>query len=558
VIVAAATLPLMERTTFLEYYRICVNPDGTPRELGKTGAIVTYKAVDERTGETIALKLIPVESVDPAVREQFEQEVRGAERLNHVNIAKVFDFGCEEDQFVYVSECVHGEMLDSWVEEHGPMPPEAVLHIAAQVVSALSTISFHRLRHRAVQPSNLVIVPGSTPEGDWPFVKLLNFGLAGLKLERAGGDERDEREQSFSIAPQFASPEQMQQGTVDFRSEIYSLGATMYFLLTGAAPSAELRRRQLRILQKPLRPLLSQMLRGNPDQRPQDPVALAEIIHECLLKIERRRALAQRFGIPSMATIPRTVERPPGRLLRRTLAFGAILLAAAAVAAVLLPEPIGRILRRNHEMKSIGVLVGVPDNSPAPGARDASTGATPIIATSQPTNQAQLVPNQPEANSTPPANPNQTSSPDGDQAQTSNTQFVAAATPANSPSASSNTPTSGSENATLAQDNSSAQVPNASRVAPETATAAPSTSRTKRKSFASNSKRSRMAQPRVVGATPDGRLIMRLPSGRAVIVTPGSDDEEEFVPRRNRRAFNEHDEMFAPPPRFAPDYFPYD
>jgi hypothetical protein len=209
-------------------------------------------------------------------------------------------------------------------------------------------------------------------------------------------------------------------------------------------------------------------------------------------------------------------------------------------------------------MKSIGVLVGVPDNSPAPGARDASTAATPIIATSQPANPAQLVPNQPEANSTPPANPNQTSSPDVDQAQTSNTQFVAAATPANSPSASSNTPTSGPENATLAQDNSSAQAPNASGVAPETATPAPSPSRTKRKSFASNSKRSRMAQPRVVGATPDGRLIMRLPSGRAVIVTPGSDDEEEFVPRRNRRAFIEHDEMFAPPPRFAPDYFPYD
>src|SRR4029450_1915061 len=160
----------------------------------------------------------------------------GAERLNHVNIAKVFDFGCEEDQFVYVSECVHGEMLDSWVEEHGPMPPEAVLHIAAQVVSALSTISFHRLRHRAVQPSNLVIVPGSTPEGDWPFVKLMNFGLAGLKLASDGNP----REESVSVVPQFASPEQLENGTVYFRSEVYSLGATMYFLLTGAAPSAEL------------------------------------------------------------------------------------------------------------------------------------------------------------------------------------------------------------------------------------------------------------------------------------------------------------------------------
>ena len=560
----------MERTTFLEYYRICVNRDGAPRELITTGTIVTYKAVDERTGEPVALKLIPVDSIDPAMREQFEKEAHGAERLNHINVAKVFDFGCEADHFVYVSECVPGERLDSWVEEHGPMPPEPVLHIAAQVVSALSTVSFHRLRHRAVQPSNLVIVPGSTPEGDWPFVKLMNLGLAGLKLEPAGGDQR---EQSFSIAPEFASPEQIQQGTVDFRSEIYSLGATMYFLLTGAAPSAKLRRQQLRILPKALRPLLSQMLHANPDQRPQDPVALAEMIHQCLLKIERRRALAQRFGIPFMGTIPRRADRPRGRLLRRTLAFGAILLAAAAVAAILLPEPIGRILHENNEKKSIGVLVGVPDISPAPGSQAGSTATAPTMATSQPANPAQLVPNQLGTNSTPLTDLNQTPSPGVDQAQMSNTQFVAATTPANSPSASSNTPTSAAENSAQPQDNSSAQAPNAFGVTPETAAAAPSTSRTKRKSVASNSKRPRIAQnsrywqpgvpsgsvrARVVGATPDGRLIMRLPSGRAVIVTPGSDDEEEFVPRRHRRAFIERDELFAPPPRFAPDYSPYD
>jgi serine/threonine protein kinase len=398
----------------------------------------------------------------------------------------------------------------------------------------------------------------------------MNLGLAGLKLEPAGGDQR---EQSFSIAPEFASPEQIQQGTVDFRSEIYSLGATMYFLLTGAAPSAELRRQQLRILPKALRPLLSQMLHANPDQRPQDPVALAEMIHQCLVKTERRRALAQRFGIPFMTTIPRRADRPRGRLLRRTLAFGAILLAAAAVAAILLPEPIGRILHQNNEKKSIGVLVGVPDTSPAPGVQDGSTATAPTMATSQPANPAQLVPNQPATNSTPLTDLNQIPSPGVDQAQTSNPQFVAATTPANSPSASSNTPTSAAENSAQPQDNSSAQAPNAFGVTPETATAAPSTSRNKRKSLASNSKRPRIAQnsrywqpgvssgsvrARVVGATPDGRLIMRLPSGRAVIVTPGSDDEEEFVPRRHRRAFIERDELFAPPPRFAPDYFPYD
>ncbi|PYJ72686.1 MAG: hypothetical protein DME75_03930 [Verrucomicrobia bacterium] len=109
----------MERTTFLEHYRICVNRDGAPHELNRTGPVITYKAVDERTDETVGLKLIPIARIDPTTREQFEQDARASERIKHVNIAKVFDFGHEEDHFVYVSEFLQGEPLASWVEEHG-------------------------------------------------------------------------------------------------------------------------------------------------------------------------------------------------------------------------------------------------------------------------------------------------------------------------------------------------------------------------------------------------------------------------------------------------------
>jgi len=121
--------------------------------------VITYKAVDERTDETVGLKLIPIARIDPTTREQFEQDARASERIKHVNIAKVFDFGHEEDHFVYVSEFLQGEPLASWVEEHGPMPADAVLRVAEQIVSALSTASFHKLTHCAIQPSNLMIVP---------------------------------------------------------------------------------------------------------------------------------------------------------------------------------------------------------------------------------------------------------------------------------------------------------------------------------------------------------------------------------------------------------------
>src|SRR6202790_2003887 len=189
-----AAARIMEQTTFAEHYRICAKGDGSPRELSRTGSAITYKAKDIRSGEPVALKLIPIASMDPAAREQFEEQVRAAQLLDHINIAKVCAFGVEDHHFVFVSEYLEGETADSWIAAHGPMALDAVLRIALHVVSALSAASFHGLTRRAIWPSNLMIVPGPTAEGGWPFV--------------------------------------------DFRSEIYSLGASMCFLLTGVAPSA--------------------------------------------------------------------------------------------------------------------------------------------------------------------------------------------------------------------------------------------------------------------------------------------------------------------------------
>src|SRR5437868_8885080 len=171
----------MERTTFLEHYRVHLGSDGTPNELGRDGAVIAYEAVDERSGEPVALTLVPVESIDPALREQFEEQGRAVQRLRHVNIAKVFDFGREGENYVYVSERLPGETLAAWVAQHGPMPADATLRVAEQVVSVLSSASFHRLPYPPVEPQDIIVVPGQTPEGGWPLVKVTNFGLTGLK-----------------------------------------------------------------------------------------------------------------------------------------------------------------------------------------------------------------------------------------------------------------------------------------------------------------------------------------------------------------------------------------
>ena len=134
----------MERTTFLKNYRIRLQYDGTPYEPASVGSTTGYEAVDERTGEPVYVTLIPAGNIDPAEREAFEDHVSVAQKLRHVNIAKVLDFGREGDDYVYVSERLAGETLASWVGSHGPMPADAALRVGEQIVSVLSSAGFHK------------------------------------------------------------------------------------------------------------------------------------------------------------------------------------------------------------------------------------------------------------------------------------------------------------------------------------------------------------------------------------------------------------------------------
>ena len=563
----------MERTTLLEHYRVCPGSDGTPNELGRDGGAIAYEGVDERSHEPVALTLVPVESIDPALRDKFEEQARAVQRLRHVNIAKVFDFGREGGNYVYVSERLAGETLAAWVTQHGPMPADATLRVAEQIVSVLSSASFHKLPYPPVEPAYIYVVPGQTPEGGWPLVKLTNFGLAGLASDAespatvesplpTGATKLEPKEaasQQATSAAGSASAESEQakreHRTPDLDSEIYSLGGIMYFLLTGVALSAEAVRHPPKFsgFPKPLRNLLAQILHPNPNKRPRDLVVLGEMIRSCLLKMERRLALANRYGIPFRTTIPRPDQPPPRRLLRTALAFGALVVAAAVLAAFLLPGSTTKILHWPRETKSIGVLVGVPESSPAPAAvQNAATPVAPATVLSQAANAAMGSTNQQTTDSAAVPNSSQAVSPDLQQAQTSSSQPQAATTQ-NAVAAAS--PNAATENSV------EAEVSNSSSKASETAqpnTAAQSSSRDKKKRVASTSlPRQGSIHVRMLGITSDGRLIYRLPSGRTRIVAPDS-DQNQFAPPKHRRVPSQRDEMFAPPPQFGPDYIPYD
>src|SRR5256885_12833182 len=158
----------MERTTFLKNYRIRLQLDGTPYAPDIAGPATSYEAVDERTGEPVFVTLITAESIDPAEREGFEEHMSAAQKLRHVNIAKVLDFGPEGGDHVYVSERLAGETLASWVRSHGPMPADAALRVGEQIVSVLFSAGFFKLPCSPLSPTDVQLQPRQTDGGSWP------------------------------------------------------------------------------------------------------------------------------------------------------------------------------------------------------------------------------------------------------------------------------------------------------------------------------------------------------------------------------------------------------
>src|SRR5438874_3540944 len=128
----------MTATALPENYCVCVGEDGAPREIGRSGTAVTYKAMSYQSGQAAALQLIPLANVSEAGRAQFELKARAVRKLRHPNIARVLDVRAEGDHLVFATEYLDGETAEHWVVAHGPMPPDAVLRIGLQVVSALA------------------------------------------------------------------------------------------------------------------------------------------------------------------------------------------------------------------------------------------------------------------------------------------------------------------------------------------------------------------------------------------------------------------------------------
>ena len=269
-------------------FEIEQRPDGFYWELGHGAMGTTYLAMDKVLRRRVALKVIEVPAVPTsrdaqAVRERFLREARAAAALRHPNVAAVYHFGASEDgtHCYYAMELVEGETLETLVRRDGPLNSKVALEIAIQITQALMAAAAHGLIHRDLKPGNIMLARGGTDAAELQ-VKIIDFGLA--KAIADAGSEPDLTHGQFIGTPNFASPEQFGSGPVDARSDIYSLGTTLWFALTGKTPFAGRNVEEIRRAQKlgalpteqlkaahvppPLRSLLKSMLALEPAGRP--------------------------------------------------------------------------------------------------------------------------------------------------------------------------------------------------------------------------------------------------------------------------------------------------
>jgi len=205
--------------------------DGELDRLGMGAMGVTYRALDTQLDRLVALKTIHPQWVDdPEVRSRFSREARAAARLQHPNIASVLFQGEEASVCFYVMELVVGENLHHYIRRVGPLSPVHALKMVHQIALALIAAEKEHIVHRDLKPANIMVTTYS--DGGEPHLKVIDFGLAKLALDSPATFSTG----GFIGTPEFASPEQCEEKPLDARSDIYSMGGVLWFLLTAATP----------------------------------------------------------------------------------------------------------------------------------------------------------------------------------------------------------------------------------------------------------------------------------------------------------------------------------
>jgi serine/threonine-protein kinase len=262
-------------------------------ELGKGGFGLVFKAVHTMMDRVVALKVINPELVqDEQARQWFRREVLASTKLHHPNIVMAFDANEVDGNLFLVMEYVDGPNLDALVKAQGPLPVPLACEVIRQAALALQHAHEKGMVHRDIKPANLLIAHQDDPAGPANLlVKVTDFGLARLHRTATAGTLMPRNEKSFIGTPDYVSPEQARDlHAVDIRSDLYSLGCTLYFTFTARRPfqgktvletivqhlenepkSVELVRPGV---PAPLQAIVRRLMAKDPDQRFQTPAEL--------------------------------------------------------------------------------------------------------------------------------------------------------------------------------------------------------------------------------------------------------------------------------------------
>ena len=247
------------------------------KRLGAGGMGEVYLGEHLLLRRPCAIKLIrPERAGDPNNLLRFEREVQATAALTHPNTVQVFDYGHAEDgTFYYVMEYLVGRTLEQIVGRHGPLPPARAVHLLRQVCGALREAHAVGLIHRDIKPSNVMVCERG---GVHDVAKLLDFGLV-IAPDASEDAGRLTQDGAITGTPAYMSPEQADStASLDARSDVYSVGAVAYFLLTGQSPFAG--RSPLNMLAAHLYESPAPLTQHCPDV----PADLQAVVLRCLLK----------------------------------------------------------------------------------------------------------------------------------------------------------------------------------------------------------------------------------------------------------------------------------
>lgn len=197
------------------------------RLIGEGGMASVYEAVHETLGSKAAVKVLnPMLSVNTQIRERFKNEARMMASMNHPNIVRVLDYEEMKDSLAIAMELLEGQDLQSYIKKKGKLNEHEIKGIFNQVLAAFQYAHERGIVHRDIKPSNIFVLPNG-------HVKILDFGIA--KLFGLGQDTTETGMQMGT--PVYMSPEQVKADkSIDYRSDIYSLGVTLYFMDKGLPP----------------------------------------------------------------------------------------------------------------------------------------------------------------------------------------------------------------------------------------------------------------------------------------------------------------------------------